>query len=513
MRLHVALGARVRAGRVMHMSETGQKWRGCCARVRHMTPDRETCYQAVLSRDRRFDGWFYVAVSSTGIYCRPVCPVRVPKFENCTFYDSAAQAEHAGYRPCLRCRPELAPGHGLLDVSSRLAQAAAEMIGAGFLNDAKLDDLAARIGVTARHLRRIFEAEFGVAPLEYAQTQRLLLAKRLLTESTLPAAQVALAAGFGSVRRFNEVFGRRYGMTPARLRKQVQPAMPDTLTLELGWRPPFAWHALLAFLADHAVEGVERIERDTYTRTLAVSRDGRVHRGWLTVENAPQRHAVRVTVSASLTPVLAAVLAQVRRAFDLDCRPDLVDARLGDLARATPGLRVPGAFDGFEIAARSIAMRQWPLPQARLGLRRVAERFGMPVDGAPAGLRFAFPSAARIADGPAEELRATGLSATGATQLIRLAVDIANAHVALEPYAPVDDTLDYLRHAAGLDEWVVQNIAMRALGWPNAFPVGDPLCASTAHASDARAGAQWAPWRAYAAQHLTGTSADRMNAA
>jgi AraC family transcriptional regulator, regulatory protein of adaptative response / DNA-3-methyladenine glycosylase II len=497
----------------MHMSESGQNIAVRCARVRDMTPDRETCYQAVLSRDRRFDGWFYVAVSSTGIYCRPVCPVRAPKLENCTFYDSAAQAEHAGYRPCLRCRPERAPGHGLLDVSSRLAQAAAEMIGAGFLNDAKLDDLAARIGVTARHLRRIFEAEFGVSPLDYAQTQRLLLAKRLLTESTLPAAQVALAAGFGSVRRFNDVFGRRYGMTPARLRKQVQPAMPDTLTLELGWRPPFAWDALLYGLADHAVDGVERIAHGTYARTLVVSRDGHAHAGWLSVANLPERHAVRVTASATLTPVLAAVLAQVRRAFDLDCRPDLVDARLGDLGRAMPGLRVPGAFDGIEIAARCIAMRQWPLAQARLWLRRVAERFGTPVDGAPAGLRVAFPSAARLARLQPDELRATGLSETGARQLLTLAGDVASGRVSLEPYAPLDETLDHLRSAIGLDEWAVQTIAMRALGWPNAFPVGDPLGPSAVLASGAQGGAQWAPWRAYAAQHLTGTSADRMNAA
>jgi AraC family transcriptional regulator of adaptative response / DNA-3-methyladenine glycosylase II len=480
-----------------------------------MNLDRETCYQAVLSRDRRFDGWFFVAVTSTGIYCRPVCPVRPPKFENCRFYANAALAEHAGFRPCLRCRPELVPGRGLLDVSPRLAQAAAALIDGGFLNDANLSALADRVGVSARHLRRIFEAEFGVSPIDYAQTQRLLLAKRLLTDTTLPAAEVALTAGFGSVRRFNDLFSHRYGFSPARLRKHRREAVSaDTLAFELGYRPPFAWDALLYFLTDHAIDGVERVVGRTYVRAVDVRHDGRHVTGWLQAENVPSRHALRVTLTASLTVVLPRLLAQVRHFFDLDCRPDLIDARLGELAATLPGIRVPGAFDGFEIAVRTIAMRQWPLADARAWLRRIAEMFGERVMQAPEGLRCAFATADVLAQVPAETLRATGLSARGTTLLLKLANDIVERRVFLEPLTPLDETLAHLRTVAGFDEWSTQTIAMRALGWPNAFPVGDPLSAITAASTALTDTApQWAPWRAYAAQHLALLGEEKANAA
>jgi AraC family transcriptional regulator of adaptative response / DNA-3-methyladenine glycosylase II len=452
-----------------------------------MNLDRETCYQAVLSRDRRFDGWFFVAVTSTGIYCRPVCPVRPPKFANCRFYANAALAEHAGFRPCLRCRPELAPGHGLLDVSPRLAQAAASLIDGGFLNDSNLTALAGRVGVSARHLRRIFEAEFGVSPIEYAQTQRLLLAKRLLTDTTLQAAEIALTAGFGSVRRFNDLFRTRYGFSPARLRQRRRDLVStDIFTFELGYRPPFAWDALLYFLTDHAIEGVERVAGRSYARAVDIWQDGRHVTGWIQAEDVPSRHALRLTVTASLTAVLPRLLSQVRHFFDLDCRPDLIDARLGELAAPLPGIRVPGAFDGFEIAVRAIA--------------RVMQ--------APEGLRAAFVTADVLAQVPAETLRATGLSARGVGLLLKLAEEVVERRVFLEPLTPLDETLAYLRSVVGFDEWSVQYIAMRALGWPNAFPVGDPLSATSSdHA------AHWAPWRAYAAQHLALIQEEKAHAA
>ena len=223
-----------------------------------MSLDPEVCYKAVSARDRRFDGWFFVGVSSTGVYCRPVCNVRTPRFENCTFYGTAAAAEKAGFRPCLKCRPELAPGAARFDATRELADAAAAMIDEGFLNRADLPALAARIGITERHLRRIFADEFGVSPVEYAQTQRLLLAKRLLTDTALPVTEVALAAGFGSVRRFNGLFKSRYGFAPGRLRQNArQLAIPDgDLVFQVAYRPPFAWDALLDFLGERAIEGV-----------------------------------------------------------------------------------------------------------------------------------------------------------------------------------------------------------------------------------------------------------------
>ncbi|MFL9876300.1 DNA-3-methyladenine glycosylase 2 family protein [Paraburkholderia megapolitana] len=478
-----------------------------------MTFDRDSCYEAVLARDRRFDGWFFVAVTSTGIYCRPVCPVRSPKLANCRFYANAAAAEQAGFRPCLRCRPELAPGHGLLDVSRRLAQAAAALIGAGFLNDANLSALAARVGVSTRHLRRIFEAEFGVSPIDYAQTQRLLMAKRLLADTTLPAAQVALTAGFGSVRRFNDLFSRRYGFTPARVRKHAtdaaRAATADTLTLDLPYRPPFAWDALLYSLTSQAISGVERVTHDSYTRAIAVPHDGTRVTGWLRADHLPQRLALRITLSSSLTPVVPSLLAQVRRFFDLDCRPDLIDARLGALAAALPGMRVPGAFDGFETAVRAIALRHWPRADAHAWLQRIADAFGTPVAQAPDGLRTAFPSAHALASVSAQTLRATGLPLRGVTCLLKLADEVVQQRVFLEPFTPLDETLAHLRDVIGLDEWSVQYVAMRALGWPNAYPLGDPLIAQMAPDD----GACWAPWRAYAAQHFAYAAGQEASAA
>lgn len=471
-----------------------------------MILDPETCYQALLSRDRRFDGWFFIGVSSTGIYCRPVCPVRAPKQANCHFFPHAAAAEKAGYRPCLRCRPELAPGHGLLDLSSRLARAAATLIEDGFLNGARLDALARRVGVTERHLRRIFDTEFGVSPIEFAQTQRLLLAKRLLTDTRLSMTQVALTAGFGSVRRFNDVFHQQYGLTPTRLRKTPGARPADTLTFMLGYRPPFSWSGVLAFLAQRRIDGVEYIDQDKYVRTIALPYKGHMLSGWLSVSHAPQRHGVEVTLPATLVPLLAQILGRMRRLFDLGSRPDLIDAHLGPLAADLPGMRVPGAFDGFEIAVRAIVGQQVSVTYARTVLARIAERFGTPAENAPCGLRTTFPDAAVVAALPADALYAAGITHIRAQAVVALAAEVAAGRIVLEPLAPLDETLAALRRIRGVGEWTVQYIAMRSLAWPNAFLQGDAVLKRRLGLKDAAAlarhAAQWEPWRAYATLHV-----------
>ena len=252
--------------------------------IRTMMLDAESCYRALTTHDARFDGRFFVGVSSTRIYCRPVCTVKTPRRENCHFFPSAAAAEVEGYRPCLRCRPELAPGHASVDATARLSQAAVDLIENGALDEDGLEGLAQKIGVTSRHLRRIFVAQFGVAPVEYAQTQRLLLAKRLLTDTALPVTEIALASGFQSLRRFNALFKARYRMAPSRLRKDVGPhALPDVLTFELAYRPPYAFDALLDFLRARAVDGVEVVTAHAYRRTRQSAqssepRSGRVRR-------------------------------------------------------------------------------------------------------------------------------------------------------------------------------------------------------------------------------------------
>ncbi len=471
-----------------------------------MKLDPDTCYQAVIARDRRFDGWFFVGVSSTGIYCRPVCPVRRPQRKNCCFFPNSAAAEQAGFRPCLRCRPELAPGHGLPDITGRLAQAAAALIESGFLNGATPGALADRIGVSDRHLRRIFETEFGVSIGQFVQTQRLLMAKRLLTDTRLPMVQVALAAGFGSQRRFNDLFRDRYGLSPSRFRRTAASDTSAPLRFELAYRPPFAWAALLAFLRKRQIEGVESVDSERYVRTLEIVRDGRVWHGWVEVRHLPQRHAVSVTLPAALHPHVSALMGRVRRLFDLDCRPELVDAHLGVLAAGLPGVRVPGSFDGFEIAVRAIVGQQISLGQARSVLARIADRFGTPVDVVPQHLARTFPQAGVLAEAGTDSLCELGITRMRAEAIVAVAREVVNRRLTLEPFTALDDTLPALRRIRGIGEWTVQYIAMRALGWPNAFPHGDAVLKQRLGLADpaalGRHARQWEPWRAYATVRL-----------
>ncbi|WP_255581693.1 DNA-3-methyladenine glycosylase 2 family protein [Cupriavidus sp. AU9028] len=478
---------------------------------RESSLDPDTCYRAIVSHDRRFDGRFFVGVSSTGIYCRPICAVRTPKRENCTFFPTAAAAEKQGYRPCLRCRPELAPGHALSELSGRLAQAAARLIEEGFLADADLPALAARIGVTDRHLRRLFQAQYGVTPLEYAQTQRLLLAKRLLTDTALPITEVAMAAGFGSVRRFNELLRSRYGIAPGTIRRgNAAKVSADELVFELGYRPPMAWPALMAFLGARVVEGVEQFVPDmhggSYGRTVAVEVAGRVHRGWFRLTLVPSRCLLRVAVSPTLAHAVPQVLGKVRRLCDLGCRPDVVDGHLGELAAATPGMRLPGAVDGFEIAVRAVLGQVVSVAQARAMLGRLVAAHGMPIPAPDGKLRLCFPAAADLAALAPAQLEACGIPPGKARTVNRIAHAVASGALSLEAEAPPEQTVAALCDIDGVGDWTAQYVAMRALGWPDAFPASDYALRKVMGMATAgqvrRHAAQWAPWRAYAAMHL-----------
>ncbi len=359
-----------------------------------MALDPSTCYRAMRARDTRFDGRFFVAVSSTRIYCRPVCTVKPPRRENCRFFPSAAAAELEGYRPCLRCRPELAPGNSSIDATSRLAQAAASLIEDGTLNGAGVDGLAVRLGISERHVRRAFGAEFGVSPVAFAQTQRLLLAKRLLTDTRLPVTEVALASGFNSLRRFNALFKERYRLNPKQLRRAVPvQSSADTLRFELSFRPPYDWPALLAFLAARAIPGVEAVEGRAYWRTVCLPSC----RGWIEIAASPRKPALQVTISASLARAVPLVLARVKSLTDLACHPAEVAKALGPLAAKDPGVRVPGAFDGFEVAVRAILGQQVSVAAARTLAGRFAAAFGTPLATPFAVLAGTFPAPGRIA--------------------------------------------------------------------------------------------------------------------
>ncbi len=474
-----------------------------------MTLDPHTCYRALKARDARFDGRFFVAVSSTRIYCRPVCTVKPPRRENCRFYPSAAAAESAGYRPCLRCRPELAPGNASVDATTRVAQAAASLIEDHALDEAGMDAVASRLGITDRHLRRIFGAEFGVSPVEFAQTQRLLLAKRLLTDTALPVTEVAFASGFGSLRRFNALFKQRYRLQPDRLRRQMHattPAAADALNFELSFRPPYDWPAMSAFLGARAVAGVEAIDGACFRRTARVGVDGKEHRGWIEVAMSRRKPALRVTLSASLARALPPVLSRVKALFDLACHPAEVESALGPLAKQHPGLRVPGAFDGFEMAVRAILGQQVTVAAARTLAGRFAAAFGDAIKTPHASLATLFPAAERVAQTAPGRVARLGMPAARARTVIALARAVADGDLVLMPNADIEATLDRLRALPGVGEWTAQYIAMRALAWPDAFPHTDLGVLKALGATDARrvlaAGEAWQPWRAYAVMHL-----------
>ncbi len=476
-----------------------------------MTLDPDTCYRALISHDARFDGRFFVAVSSTRIYCRPVCTVKPPKRENCRFYPSAAAAESGGYRPCLRCRPELAPGNASVDATSRLAQAAASLMEDSALDAAGLDRVAAQLGITDRHLRRAFGTEFGVSPVQFAQTQRLLLAKRLLTDTALPVTEVAFASGFGSVRRFNALFRDRYRLRPSQLRGQLRrqaaaSAADDVLKFELSFRPPYDWAAVSAFLAARAVAGVESVEGNCYRRTARVAAGGKEYRGWIEVALSRKKSALRVSVSASLAKALPPVLSRVKALMDLACHPAEVAQALGPLAKRHPGLRVPGAFDGFEVAVRAILGQQVSVSAARTVAGRFAAAFGDAIETPFAALASVFPAAEAVANLPYGRVARLGMPGARARSVVALARAVADGELVLMPNADIEATLARLRALPGVGEWTAQYIAMRSLAWPDAFPHTDLGVMKALGETDARrvlaAGEAWRPWRAYAVMHL-----------
>jgi len=469
-----------------------------------MLLDADACWRALSAHDARFDGRFYVAVRSTGVYCRPVCRVRAPKRENCRFYPSAAAAEAAGFRPCLRCRPELAPGFAAVDATARTVQAAVTLIEGGFLESQSIEALAARIGVTSRHLRRVFVAELGVSPVEYAQTSRLLLAKRLLTDTAMPVTEVAFASGFASVRRMNALFSARYRMPPTRLRRE-RVARKAGLRFSLGYRPPYDWDAVLAFLDYRAIAAVERREGIAFRRSLAITHRGTRHAGWIEVAPARRRSALDVTLSPSLSRVVPQALARVGDVFDLACDPHEVGQVLGPLARRHPGLRVPGTFDGFEAGVRAIVGQQISVRRMVALLGHIARRFGTPLDDAPPGVALAFPDAARLAEASPDDVAALGMPKARARSIVSLARAVEDGLV-LAPGVDVDATMERLLALPGIGPWTANYIAMRGLAWPDAFlPTDLGVRRALNETSTARIVAhaeRWRPWRAYAVVHL-----------
>ena len=472
--------------------------------------DDDARYRALLANDPRFDGLFCVGISTTGIYCRPVCSARRARRSSCTFFSTAAAAEESGYRPCLRCRPELAPSTSPYEQRFARGAAVVAQIQAGSLNGEQgLDDLAARHDLSVRQLRRVVREATGVAPVQLAQTARLLLAKQLLTETRLPITQIAFASGFASLRRFNELFAASYRMPPSRFR---QGARPDgggaAVELLLAYRPPLPWTALLAFLAPRAIAGVEQVDGGRYRRTVVLGACS----GWLEVEPAARGHQLVVRVASALTPVLQPLLARVRDLFDLHAQPDLVDGHLARSRLLAPlvarraGLRVPGAFDGFELAWRAVLGQQVTVAGATTLAGRFAARFGEPVETPFPALTRLTPAAERVARAPVAQVARLGLPSARAGSLLALARLCGQAPALLTPGSPPDTCRERLLALPGIGPWTAEYIAMRALHWPDAFPdtdLGLRRALDARGAGDCRAAAEpWRPWRAYAAMHL-----------
>ncbi len=480
--------------------------------------DPAVCFEALRTHDARFDGRIFVGITSTGIYCRPVCPARTAKRENCRFFATAAAAQEAGFRPCLRCRPETAPDTGSWRGTSNTVSRGLALIADGALDGegASVDALAERLGVGERQLRRLFQQHLGASPITVAQTRRVLFAKQLVHETRLPMSEIALASGFGSVRRFNETFHALFGRAPSALRRKVVVALPagtvaaTGVTVKLRYRPPYDWEAVLGHLRARAIDGVEHVTETAYARTVV--HDGLT--GTVEVVHVPEAKCVAATIRFPSVAALPAIVLRIRRVFDLGADVASIgehlarDPMLSPLVAARPGLRVPGGWDGFELAVRAVLGQQVTIGAARKLAGQLATLCGVRVDGGGASLARAFPSAEDVARA---DLSALGMPSARRRALVAVAEAAIRDPLLFEPLDSIDATVARLRAIAGVGDWTAHYIALRAAREPDAFPASDVgLLRGAARRDGTRPTAaeltvlaeRWRPWRAYAAQHL-----------
>jgi AraC family transcriptional regulator of adaptative response / DNA-3-methyladenine glycosylase II len=474
--------------------------------------DRERCYEAMLARDRRFDGRFFIGVRTTGIFCRPICPARTPHLRNVQFFSCAAAALGAGFRACRRCRPESAPGTPAWLGSSAIVARALRLIEAGALDGDDVERLAARLGVGARQLRRLFARHLGASPAEIARARRVHFARALVDETSRPITEIAFAAGFASVRQFNHAFRATFRRSPRELRRggAVRAAVEvDALALRLSYRPPFDWDGLARFLASRAIAGVERVTPRSYARTIELSSGS----GWIEVTPIHDESALLLRIHAPWSADLVRVVERVRRIFDLAADPLAISEALGACAvlrphvTARPGLRVPGAWDGFELGVRAILGQQVSVRGASTLAARLVRAFGKPIESAPAGLSHLFPAPSDLADA---DLASLGMPRSRAAAIRGFAAAFARGDLALDGARGLDDAVAKLTALPGIGDWTAHYFAMRALGEPDAFPASDlglrkalanggpPVSAAQAE----RMSLPWRPWRSYAALAL-----------
>jgi AraC family transcriptional regulator of adaptative response / DNA-3-methyladenine glycosylase II len=478
---------------------------------------KEICERARIARDSRFDGQFFVGVLTTGIYCRPICPAVSPKSENVSFYPSAASASEAGFRPCLRCRPECAPGTPAWSGSSTTVRRGLKLIAGGALDDGDVEHLSDRLGVTSRHLRRLFTKHLGASPLAVAHTQRLHFAKRLIDETALSMGHISSAAGYGSIRRFNDTFKKTYGRTPRELRKVGDESQKAdsvaTLSVRLPYRKPFSWPAMLEFFAGRATPGVELVEGKAYRRTISV---GDKH-GVMAISPAKQSGYLSLTLTCVDTGALFEIVQRSREVFDLDAPIDEIattlkrDEALRRLIKRSPGIRVPGAWDGFEMAIRAILGQQISVKAATTLAGRIADRYGeklsMSSESSDSGLSCIFPTAERLMRARFNNI---GLVTSRAETIRRVAAAVVNGDLSFDVAQEPEDFCASLTAIKGVGDWTAQYVAMRVLKNPDAFPSTDLGLLKALGSIEDQAGQvtptellrraeAWRPWRAYAA--------------
>ena len=473
-----------------------------------MQLDPDICYRALRTRDARFDGRFFVAVRSTGVYCRPICPASTPRRENCEFVACAAAAQEAGFRPCLRCRPEASPGTPAWLGTSATVSRALRLIGEGCLDGGSVGDLADRLGVGERHLRRLFLRHLGAAPLAVAQNRRLLFAKKLIDETALPMSEIAFASGFASIRRCNAAIRGCYGRTPSELRRARRGASragESEVRLRLPFRAPLDWPRLLEYFALRATPGVEVVENETYARSIAIG-DAR---GAVRVERLVGEDCLLARIRLDGVAPLIQVAERLRRIFDLGADPAEIvghlrrDPALCARAESLPGVRVPGAWDGFELAVRAILGQQVSVRGATTLAGRLVTRYGERLPEAVLGVERLFPEPHVLAHA---RLASLGLPGARARAISSFARAVAKDELRIDASLGLERTLRAFRELPGIGDWTAQYVAMRALREPDAFPAGDlglrKAMGSGAPMAEAKLRERseaWRPWRAYAA--------------
>jgi len=436
----------------------------------------------------------------------------MPKPENCTFYKTAAEAENAGFRPCLLCRPESAPSVSVTKSSATPANRAAKILEKECGSKLNQEEIAARLGCTSRHLNRVFKAEYRVSPGQYLQTCRLLLAKSLLAETNLPISDVARAAGFGSLRHFNASFKKHYRLTPTEIRNQKQKneKQTDSITLSLGYRPPYPWHQVLDFLETRAIPGVEKIQNGEYMRAVHIETEGEHRYGWVKVGHNSDKNALSITISASLLPVLSDVLFRIRRLFDLNCDPELIYEILSTMNEIKPGLcilgtRLPGCFNSYEMAVRAVLGQQITVKAARTLALRMTAAYGTPVQTGIEGLTHTFPAPEKIAslsESITDSLGPLGIIATRAKTISALSQAFMDDSICFDACVCPEAEMEKLKKIPGIGPWTAKYIAMRAMEWPDAFLETDAgikkALAPLTEKETAEMAKKWRPWRSYA---------------